>query len=553
MSLNAPIAYVIPKATAQLARKVFPNGNLYLTLYDQFGPLYHNADFADLFPRRGQSALAPAQLILVLLMQFVEGLSDEQAADAVRSRIDWKYLLALELDDPGFDASVLSEFRDRLLTHQAEQRLLDHFLILMRKHGLLKARGRQRTDSTHVLAAIRTLHRLENIGETLRQALNQLAHLAPDWLRTIVESDWYDRYGRRVEQYRLPKEQTKRNALALTFAADGYRLLDAIYHPSAPAWLRELGAVETLRRVWIQQFYRSDLPSEPIRWRGKDELPPSALVISSPYDVEARWSTKRDTSWVGYRVHLTETCDDDAPHLITHVATTQATTDDRELTSTIQAELSAKGLEPCEHLVDTGYIDAELLVVSEQQHGISLLGPVNPDSSWQAQQAQGFTIADFALDWERQQARCPEGKVSQHWTAGHDAQGSPCIRIAFNPKDCCLCSSREHCTKAKTGARSLTIRPQEQHEALQAARARQQTPEFKQQYAKRAGIEGTLSQGVRRCDLRRARYIGLAKTRLQHILMAIALNIVRVVAWLTEQPRARTRTSRFAVLMGTGT
>src|SRR5262245_32062984 len=213
-------------------------------------------------------------------------------------------------------------------------------LTLFSERGWLKARTRQRSDSTHVLAAIRTLHRLENIGETLRQALNHLTIVVPDWLRTIVEPDWYDRYGTRIEQYRLPKDETKRRDLALTFAADGYRLLDAIYHPTTPAWLRELPAVETLRRVWIQQFYRSDLSDVPLRWRGKDESPPSALVISSPYDVEARWSTKRETSWVGYRVHLTETCDQDTPHLITHVATTPATSDDRDMTATIQADLA---------------------------------------------------------------------------------------------------------------------------------------------------------------------------------------------------------------------
>jgi transposase len=553
MSLNAPLAYSIPDATDALARKVFPKGNLYMTMRGEFGPLYQNADFADLFPRRGQPALAPAQLLLVLVMQFVEGLSDEQAADAVRSRIDWKYALALELDDTGFDASVLSEFRDRLLTHQAEQRLLDQMLSLLRARGLLKARGRQRTDSTHVLGAIRGLYRLENIGEALRQALNHLVVVAPTWLRAVMDASWSDRYATRIEQYRLPKEETKRQELALIFATDGYQLLDHIYQPSAPGWLREIPAVETLRRVWVQQFYRSDLPDEPIRLRGKDERPPSALLISSPYDPEARWCTKRETTWVGYRAHLTETCDDDLPHLITHVATTPATTIDVAMTATIQAELAAKDLLPAEHIVDSGYIDAELLVTSMREHTINLLGPVIHDPSWQAKESPGFTAAQFALDWDAEQARCPQGKVSRQWTPGVDGEGNPSIHIAFHPKDCRPCPCRAQCTKAKVGARGITIRPQEQHEAIQAARARQQTPEFKQQYAKRAGIEGTISQGVRRSDLRRARYIGLAKTRLQHLLMAVALNLVRVVAWLREQPRAQTRTSRFAAFARAGT
>jgi len=445
-------------------------------------------------------------------VQFVEGLSDEQAADAVRSRIDWKYALALELDDPGFDSSVLSEFRDRLLSHQAEQRLLKQMLTLLRTRRLLKARGRQRTDSTHVLAAIRSLYRLENIGEALRQALNHLALVAPDWLRTVMDVSWPDRYATRIEQYRLPKEDTKRQEVALTFGADGYQLLDAIYHPTAPAWLRSIPAVETLRRVWVQQFYRSDLPDEPIRLRGKGEQPPSAILISSPYDVEARWCTKRETTWIGYRAHLTETCDDDLPHLITHVATTPATTIDVEMTAAIQAELAAKDLLPSDHLVDSGYIDAELLVSSTTEHAIDLLGPVIADPSWQAKESPGFTAAQFVVDWEAEQARCPQGKVSRQRTPGVDGEGNPSIHIAFNPKDCRSCPCRAECTKARVGARGITIRPREQHEAHQVARARQQTPEFTQQYAKRAGVEGAISQGVRRSDLRRTRYMGLAKT-----------------------------------------
>lgn len=512
MSLRAPLAYVIPEATAALARKVFPNGTLYMTMVDELGPLYQNADFADLFPRRGQPALAPAQLLLVLVMQFVEGLSDEQAVHAVRNRLDWKYALALDLDDLDFDSSVLSEFRTRLLAHQAEQRLLDYMLTHFRERGLLKARGRQRTGSTHVLGAIRQLSRLESIGETLRQVLNQLVVVAPAWLHTVVHADWKDRYATRIEQYRLPKTESQREALALTFAADGYQLLDALYHPLAPAWLREIPAVQMLRQVWLQQFYRSDVPDDPIRLRGKGEQAPSAVLISSPYDPEARWCTKRETTWVGYRVHLTETCDDDAPHLITHVATTPATTIDVEMTATIQAELAAHELLPTEHLVDSGYIDAELLVTSAQEHQIDLLGPVIVDPSWQAKESPDFTAAQFAIDWDAEQARCPQGKVSQQWTPGLDGEGNPSIHIGFHPKDCRACPCRAQCTRAKVGARGLTIRPREQHEAIQAARARQQTLEFKQQYAKRAGIEGTISQGVRRSDVRWACYIGLAKT-----------------------------------------
>ena len=173
-------------------------GNAYMRMRDVLGPISTNAEFAPLFKKEGRPAAAPAHLALVTIMQFAEGLSDAQAADAVRSRIDWKYALALELTDPGFDSSVLSEFRDRLLDGAVEQRLFDSMLAVFRDHGLLTRRGRQRTDSTHVLAAIRALSRLELLGETVRHVLNDLAVQAPDWLCTWVPTDWFERYRHQI-------------------------------------------------------------------------------------------------------------------------------------------------------------------------------------------------------------------------------------------------------------------------------------------------------------------------------------------------------------------
>ena len=238
MSLRAPLAYALPDETVRIARAAFPKGNPYMRMRDVLGPIYTNPDFASLFPRRGQPAEAPAHLALVTIMQFAEGLSDAQAADAVRGRIDWKYALALELTDPGFDASVLSEFRDRLLTGNAEAQLFDAMLLLFREQGLLKAKGRQRTDSTHILGAIQVLNRLECVGETLRTALNTLATVAPEWLQAWVPSPWFDRYSRRFQDYRLPSEKTERYALAEQIGADGLEVLRRVYEPLTPIALR---------------------------------------------------------------------------------------------------------------------------------------------------------------------------------------------------------------------------------------------------------------------------------------------------------------------------
>src|SRR4051794_34409382 len=179
MSLKPSPIGPVPEGTARVARAAFRKGNPLLKLRDELGAVFADADFADLFPQLGQPGLPPWRLALVTLLQFRENLPDRQAAEAVRARIDWKYLLGLELDDPGFDHSVLCEFRARLLEGGAEERLLHRLLEVCQARGLLKARGRQRTDSTRVLASIRALNRLELVGETLRAALNELATVAP--------------------------------------------------------------------------------------------------------------------------------------------------------------------------------------------------------------------------------------------------------------------------------------------------------------------------------------------------------------------------------------
>jgi transposase len=545
MSLHRREIPPIPEETMRVARAAFPRGNVYIRMRDELGTIYEDHLFAHLFPARGQPAESPWRLALTTVMQFAEGLSDRQAADAVRSRIDWKYTLSLELTDPGFDHTVLSEFRTRLVTGQAEQLLLDTLLARLCERGLLKPRGRQRTDSTHVLAAIRVLNRLELVGETLRHALNSLAVVAPDWLRAWVPPEWFDRYGPRMENYRLPKTAGAREALAATIGADGHRLLQAVEVATDLPWLQEMPAVQTLRHVWSEQY--TDPPG-PLRWREVRDRAPSAELIASPYDPEARYSTKRDVQWVGYKVHLTETCDEGQPHLITQVLTTPATTPDGVMGPTIHHDLAQRDLLPSTHLPDGGYVDADLLVTAQTAHQIDVIGPTFGSYSRQRLEGQGYDLSTFVLDWEAKQARCPQGQTSVNWRPGKDVSGDPVIRIRFDGATCRACPARRACTTAKDAPRQLTVRPQAHHEAIQAARQRQETAEFKAQYAQRAGIEGTHSQGIRRCGLRQSRYMGLAKTHLQHLITAVALTVVRLGAWWLGTPHAKTRCSPFAIL-----
>jgi transposase len=460
--------------------------------------------------------------------------------------------VCLSITDSGFDYSVLSEFRVRLLKGGRENQLLDSMLEQFKQEGWIKTRGKMRTDSTHILGATRQLNRLECVGETLRQALNELATVAPQWLLNQVSSDWFDRYSIRFEQYRQPKTKAEQEELVLIIGNDGHHLLAALEQSYVPVGLGQLSAVETLRQVWIQQYNFQD---GHLVWRTSADLPPNQLLIQSPYDTEARNRTKRDTNWTGYAVHLTETCDEELPCLITNVETTPATTFDGAMTQVIHQALDSKDLLPSEHFVDTAYVDSGHLVTSQADHNIDLIGPARLDTCWQAQSNNGFDLSSFAIDWQAQSCTCPAGNTNVAWRPKIDDRGNQVIEVRFAASDCRVCTLRclrraapTQCTRAKHAPRLLKLRPLSQHEALQTARERQATSEFKQQYQQRAGVEGLFSQASLRFELRRSRYIGRGKTHLQHIFIAAAINLTRLVSWLEGVPKTKTRQSRFAAL-----
>ena len=550
MSLNPQTSYPIPEDTQRVARAAFPKGNLYMRMRDELGEIYQDATFAELFPGRGQRAESPGRLAWVTVMQYSEGLSDRQAAEAVRARIDWKYVLGLELEDPGFDYSVLSEFRERLVNGQKEQVLLDELLTRLKELKLLKARGQQRTDSTHILAVVRQLNRVEIVGETMRRALNELAEFAPEWVQEIARPEWFTRYGRRFEQMRLPKERLEREALLETIGTDGMFLLEAVRTAPEAEQLRELPGVEFLRRMWVQQYWTEikEDGSAHLHLRADDNQPPGALRLHSPYDEEVRYSAKREQGWVGYKAQLSETSEVDQIHLITQVTTTLATEADMAELEKVYRSLQQKDLLPDEHLLDAGYVDAQSLVASKRDFGVTICSPVREKVSWQAKAAEGFDLASFQIDWEKQVVTCPKGQTSAQWCERHSQNRKPAIQVRFSPSVCRTCASQAQCTQAKSGARTITFLPQEQHAALQQARREQGTQAFWKQYAQRSGIEGTISQAVRGYDLRYAHYIGLAKTNLQMLATAAAINLHRLFDWWQHRPRAKTRTSAFAKL-----
>jgi transposase len=536
----------VPEDTAEVARAAFPQSHPYLQMRDELGSIYTDDMFADLYPPDGQPAVRPWRLALVTVMQFAENLTDRQAADAVRDRIVWKYVLSLTLNDAGFDFSVLSECRQRLIEHEAGERLLDDMLQQFKARGLLKARGKQRTDSTHVLAAVRNLNQLELVHETLRHALNELALTMPVWLKSWVPGDWFDRYSARTSNYLLPKAETERQRWAEMVGQDGLQLLEQVYQAEVSPWLAHLPAIEILRQVWVQNYYQDN---GVVHLREPKDQPPSAQRITSPYDLEARYSTKRDTTWVGYKVHLTETCEPDTPNLITQVETRPSTESDNAPVDTIHSDLAEKGCLPDDHIVDPGYMSVELLLKARPDYDIDLLGPVPDDNNWQSREG-GYDSSHFTIDWDQQRATCPQGKQSCSWSLALARAHRPVVKIKFRQVDCADCPVRSCCTRTtKAQRRTLTIlAPQAHFEAQQSARYRQTTTDFKERYALRAGVEGTISQAAFTLGARRSRYRGMAKTHLQHLATATAMNLTRVIAWLNDVPRSTTPQSHFARL-----
>ncbi|MFB7733446.1 IS1182 family transposase [Streptomyces sp. NPDC056112] len=545
MSMRPKGSGEIPAETVRVARAAFPKGSLAIRVRDELGVLFRDEDFADLFAARGRPAWSPAGLALVSVLQFVEGLTDRQAAEAVRARIDFKYALGLQLDDPGFDFSVLSEFRDRLAASDGGRRVLDGVLAAAREKGLLRSAGRARTDSSHVLSSARALCRLELLAETLRAALNALAQTAGDWLAQVAEPDWFRHYATRAEDSRFPKARVKRDDVAARIGRDGMRLFQAVRAADAPAGLHLIEEVEVLRRVWVQHFHLVD---GEVRSRDPKDRPPGLIRVVTPYDPDARVGVKRDTLWDGYKVHLTETCGEDTPNLVTNVATTVAPVADSLMNGKIHASLAARDCLPAEHWVDAGYPTAGHVLTAHADHGVELHGPLPGNTSSQAKGA--FGLDAFAVDWERQQVTCPNGITTAHWYPRADSKGLPVIRVRFPASRCGPCPDLRTCVSSPTG-RNREIMPRQQqaeHEALRRIRTEQQTDTWKERYKIRAGVEGTISQAVNRCGLRRSRYRGLTKTSLQHQLTAAALNLARIDAHLTGTPRARTRTSHFTRL-----
>jgi len=499
------------------------------TLYPKLEELRPTLD-ALYCPDNGRPAEDPVCLLGVLLLQFVERLPDRQAAEAVCFDTRWRLALHLPETEGGFDPSLLPRFRRRLLAGQQERVLFDAVLELLVAHGWVARRSRQRLDSTHVCGLLSAMSRLECVRETLRLALQELERAGT--LPTFCAALW-ERYVDSKLEARSGMEVLK--AKTRQAGEDAHGLL-AWAQQAGPA-AAERAAMRLLARVFAENFE----VDEAGECRQRRAQPTGA--VHNPHEPEAQWSSKsttRDKSWVGYKTQAAETVQEE-PRLpeeptrsfITTLATQNASASDKAGMVQVLAEQAQEGLEPPSALyVDGAYVCAPALHEAQTQER-ELRGPA-PASP---ERGPGFTVDRFEVRVEERRAVCPAGQTSSNCSRLEEEKtGKVSYRIEWNPSVCQACPLGRQCLGA--GQTHRTLRVGEWHELLQARRREMRTEAFAQDMHHRNGIEGTLSELVRAYGLRRARYRGLARVRLQNYFIGAACNVrrwFRRLAWEAAQ------------------
>ncbi len=521
MCLKAQAPWPMPIETASVGEALLKDDSPYRLVGDKLFAGLSDTDFADLYSVEGKPGISPVILAFVTVFQFMEKLPDRQAAEALRMRIDWKYALHLPLTYAGFDYSVLSEFRGRLLAHAAEGRVFDHLVSEFRAWGLITKRGRQRTDSIAMLTKVRRLSRLELVVETLRVAVGAMLKADRAWSEHILPPSWEAQYGERFVMQRHRREEwaTYDQRVGL----DGQWLLERLVAGEVPAVIQALPEVQVLKTVWLQQF--QDTGAKVVYQAGTTY--DGYAQIQTPHDPDARYSKKRVQEWVGGKVQVTETDDEDQPHLITDIAATCSSHTDYTALPEIQTRLQERQCLPAKQYVDSGYVSGPNLAYSVQQ-AIDLIGPVFAVISRQSKIPQGITTEQFVIDLVKGQATCPAG-----YSVLPDFVWAGKVRFRFPDEACASCALRARCC---TGARGRTLCVGTTYPLLQAARQRQTTEAFQGDYHKhRSGIEGCLSSLVRGLGLRVSRYIGHRKRHVQALFSGTAANLKRVAHWLAGQ------------------
>lgn len=559
----------IPDETKRLGEALYAPENIYRQIGDVFADAIRDEQFAEMYSTLGQPALSPAVLSLVSILQFLEHLSDRQTIVMLRSRIDWKYALHLDLDFAGFDSSVLCEFRQRLGTQGAQRLIFESLLAKLKAEGLLKGRHLQRSDSLVIVSAARQLNRLELVVETMRLALEAIAERDAEWLGTRMPVDWLEVYGEWAQAERLVKEtgergQARTRELMVSVGKDGFEVLDWLA-AGGPEWEQDPAAVTRLGEVWRQQFRRrapDGIELSTPETRADDGV--GGEMITTPHDEQVRYRAKGKGE-EGYKLHLTETADEQGPTLITDLDVVKLTEYEGDAVEAIQQRLIERDLAPEQHLVDRGYVDGTTLGES-QRRGIELVGPMRenwggrvggtqaePRGEEPVEPDEGghLKASQFELDAERKVGTCPAGQASASWHERErkDARraGIVMLYVSWSATVCRACPLKERCLNATSGGRRLQVNPNQQQ--IEQRRSEQHTAEFQRVYRRRAGVEATFS-ALRRSQGRRARYRGRDKILFQYAAAATAMNLRRVAAHKAGTEVVRNRASRLRRLMG---
>jgi transposase len=511
-----------PKETPMPGTRILDLLPHFLSEHDPFSvvareiaPLLSDGDFSELYGVRGPTPVAPKMLALITLFQFMEKRPDREAAHMVKMRLDWKIALNLPLEYEGFHFCLLSEFRARLLASRLSCVVFERVLGRLKGLGLIKAKGKQRLDATHVIGVVRMLSRLELVTESLRLAVEELeARLGAQQVENGLGEELVGFAFTRPDFRKLDDGNRRR-----TMVAAGRHAVAVLQWVDVPerAHLRDLGAIKVLREVVKQQFKVQE-NAEPVPQDKKElKATPGTERIATPHDPDARYGEKRGKGWVGYKVEVAETAEAGQPNFITEVQVQNAAEPDAAALEPVVEELEKKDLAPGKLYVDQAYTSGAKIKDLQEQHGIDLRGPVAEEP------ARGvFPQSRFNLDIAQQTAVCPGGRGSVSFA--REANGD--IQISFAAADCAGCLLRGQCTTRKDGPRHLTVNANAT--LLEARRREQQQEPFRKEMHARNAIEGTNSELKRATGLNRSRYRGTEKFSLQVLFSAAAVNVKRL-------------------------
>ena len=515
MSVSESMQVDIPEEIRDWGESHLEPDNPYHIIGNQLFSFISWDELASMYSNIGRPSINPVILSLVTIFQFLENIPDRIAAQWVEVRLDWKYALHLSIDDHGFHYSDLCNFRKRLLHHGKESLIFEQLLKEIKSLGFLRKHSNQRTDSTHVLAVVRHLSRLENLSEGLRVSLKAIEKADVTFYAAKIPAVYREHWSKPLNDYTMTDDERK-EALERV-GQDIHWLLDFL-KTNKESFLR-LPELEVLQTLFSQQF-----TIEFQRIQPRKETTDGKEKIQTPHDPEARYSTKRGKSWTGYKEHVTETANEKGEvNFVTDITTTNACEQDSETLPQIQQNLEERDLKPEQQFVDKGYTTGDNLADS-QENGIELTGEVNELNN------KGLYTADeFTIDYESKTATCPAGCTSCLWRELESGKHQGEVQISFG-QQCQDCLQRDKCTRNKAGRK---LRLHRHYQLLKARREESKTASFKEAMKRRPPVEGTLSEMVRAHGLRRSRYRGLLKTHLQNLMIGTAVNLKRLVKCLS--------------------